>query len=232
MITLSAVSVGRVLDRIDLTVEGGEIVALLGPSGSGKSTLLRAILGLTPISSGTIRIGAHGNERTPPEERNLAMVFQDLALWPHMTVRQNLAFGLEVKKVDRAERERRIRSVLETVGLGGFEDRRPDQLSGGEQQRVALARALVLDPAAMLFDEPFASLDIILEAELLGLVHRLLRTRKMTALFVTHDPREAKIIADRLAILEAGKITAVGTFEAVLASGATPFIRSVASALV
>jgi sulfate transport system ATP-binding protein len=225
MIELSGVSVGGILDRVDLRVASGEIIAILGPSGSGKSTLLRAILGLVPISSGTIRIAGH-DHRTPVEQRNLAMVFQDLALWPHLTVRQNLAFGLEAKKVEPEERERRIGSILESVGLRGLDDRRPSHLSGGEQQRVALARALVLDPVAMLFDEPFASLDVVLKQEMIALVRKLLCEREMTSLFVTHDPREAKALGDRVAVLEAGRITAVDAFEAVLATRATAFIEA------
>jgi ABC-type sugar transport system ATPase subunit len=183
-----------------------------------------------PISSGTIRISGH-NERTPVEQRNLAMVFQDLALWPHLTIRQNLAFGLEAKKVEPAERERRIGSILESVGLRGLDARRPAQLSGGEQQRVALARALVLDPVAMLFDEPFASLDVVLKQEMIELVRRLLRERRMTSVFVTHDPREAKALGDRVAILEGGRITAIDAFEAVLASRASAFIEALAGVL-
>jgi ABC-type sugar transport system ATPase subunit len=233
MISVSGITVlrdrRRVLDRVELAVAPEETVAILGPSGSGKSTLLRAILGLVPIAEGSLRIGAHATERTPPEERSLAMVFQDLALWPHLTVHQNLAFGLEVKRVARAERERRIAATLESLGLAALADRRPGRLSGGEQQRVALARALVLDPIAMLFDEPFASLDVMLKAELVELVRRLLRERALTALFVTHDPWEARALADRVVVLEEGRITASGTIEEVSASASTPFLRALGS---
>jgi ABC-type sugar transport system ATPase subunit len=161
-----------------------------------------------------------------PEERNLAVVFQDLALWPHMTVHQNLAFGLVAKRVEAAEREAKIATMLERVGLRGKEGRHPHELSGGERQRVAIARALVLEPAAVLMDEPLANLDVVLKRELLSLFRDLFRERSNTVVYVTHDPREALALGDAFAVLEAGKLTQFGTAEELRAVPATHFVRA------
>jgi ABC-type Fe3+/spermidine/putrescine transport system ATPase subunit len=161
-----------------------------------------------------------------PEDRNLSMVFQDLALWPHLSVHNNLAFALEARGVERELREQKIRATLQLVGLAGHAERYPGDLSGGERQRVAIARALVQDPAAILFDEPLGSLDVALKREMLGLLRALLRDEHRTAIYVTHDPREAVELADRIAVLEQGTIVQAGTAEELRASPATAFVRA------
>jgi ABC-type sugar transport system ATPase subunit len=213
---VSAVRDGRaVLHQVSLTVARGEVVAVVGPSGAGKSTLLRIVLGLTPPASGLVRlvgVVVSAGERVivPPEERNLGMVFQDLALWPHLTVHGNLAFGLESRRIERSERERRIETWLRRLGLLDKRDRRPGSLSGGERQRLALARALVLEPPAILLDEPLASLDVLLRREVLDLLREVLAEQAVSAVYVTHDPREAVRIAKRLIVMEAGRVVQAG----------------------
>jgi ABC-type sugar transport system ATPase subunit len=219
-----------------LSIAPGEVVVLSGPSGSGKTTLLRVLLGLAAPDSGTVqqkgRTVSEGRRiLVLPEDRGLAMVFQDLALWPHLTVHGNLAFGLDARRVPRGARNQKIRDTLALVGLVDHAHRYPGQLSGGERQRVAIARALVLDPDAICFDEPLANLDIALKDELLALLCKLLREKKKTALYVTHDPREAALLADRIAVLERGTITQVGTVEELRAMPATGFVRTLAEAM-
>ncbi|HJZ88804.1 MAG TPA: ABC transporter ATP-binding protein [Polyangia bacterium] len=207
----------EVIRGLSLTVAPGEVLALLGPSGSGKTTLLRLILGFVPPEAGSIRLGpdlvsADGRILRPPEERNLGIVFQDLALWPHLDVHGNLAFGLDARRVPAAERDRRIAEMLARVSLAGTERRYPGELSGGERQRVAIARALVLAPRALLVDEPLSNLDATLRRQLLELFRALLKERGMTAIFVTHDVREAALLSDRIALLERGRIVQSGTW--------------------
>ncbi len=218
-----AKSSSEVLRNLSLEIDQGEILALLGPSGCGKTTLVRLILGLLAPDAGTIRIDGRmvsgpGRILTPPEERGLAVVFQDLALWPHLTVEGNLGFGLAAHRVRRRERRRRIAAMLERVGLEGHARKYPGELSGGERQRVAIARALVLEPRAVLFDEPLTHLDVALRRELLEVFRRLLAERGAAALYVTHDPREAVSLGDRIAVLEHGGITGAGSW-ADLAAG-------------
>jgi iron(III) transport system ATP-binding protein len=225
----------RVLDDVSLAVLAGEIVVLSGPSGAGKTTLLRVLAGLAAPAAGTVRLrgrAVSADRRTiiAPEERNLAMVFQDLALWPHLTVQGNLAFALESRGIERDLRESRIHDALSHVGLADHLRRYPGELSGGERQRVAIARALVQEPQAVLFDEPLSNLDVVLKRELTELFRRLLRERRMPALYVTHDPREAAALADRVAILEGGRIVQVGTMAELAASPATAFVRAFAEA--
>jgi iron(III) transport system ATP-binding protein len=213
---------------VDLEL-GDEILVLVGPSGAGKSSLLRAVLGLDTPSEGVVRIGGHEVSRdahrlVAPEARNVATVFQDLALWPHLTVAGNLAFGLKARGIARAERDRRSSEALGWVGLSDKAAHRPLQLSGGEQQRVAIARALVLQPCAMLLDEPLGNLDVARKAELLQLFARLLRERHMPTLYVTHDPFEAALLADRIVVLEAGRVVQAGTLQVLAAAPATPFV--------
>jgi iron(III) transport system ATP-binding protein len=220
----------RVLDEVSLAVAAGEIVALSGPSGAGKTTLLRVLAGLSD-AEGTVRVrgrvvSAGGRSVVPPEDRNLAMVFQDLALWPHLTVHGNLAFALGSRGVARAVQDRRISEALRHVGLAHHADRYPGELSGGERQRVAVARALVQEPEALLFDEPLANLDVVRRRELTQLFRALLRERGLPALYVTHDPREAAMVADRVAILEGGRLVQAGTMPELVASPATPFVRA------
>jgi ABC-type Fe3+/spermidine/putrescine transport system ATPase subunit len=218
----------RLLDEVTLSVGAGEILIVTGPSGAGKTTLLRAVLGLVAPTAGTVHIrGVPASEAgrilIPPEERNLAVVFQDLALWPHLTVHDNLAFGLASRGVSRGEREPRIREMLRLVGLGDLGKRFPGELSGGERQRVAIARALVVEPDAVLLDEPLANLDVVRKRELLGLFHELLRDRRTTAIYVTHDPREAVALGDRVAILERGRVVQAGTREELREQPTTDF---------
>ncbi len=203
------------LNGVDLDIHEGEIVSLLGPSGSGKSTLLRLASGLERLQSGEIyfaeRLIASSKIHTKPEDRDVGLVFQDHALFPHMTVGDNIAFG--IRGQDKREVSSSVRSQLQAVGLGGFEDRFPHTLSGGQQQRVALARALASAPQILLLDEPFASIDISLRSRLRDETRQLLRKSGTTALMVTHDPEEAMEISDRVAILEEGYLVQVGTPE-------------------
>lgn len=220
----------RVLDDLSLTVAQGEVLAIGGPSGGGKTTLLRVLLGLILPDSGTVKLRgqlASINDQVliQPEARKLAVVFQGLALWPHLTVGGNLAFGLAAHKVPRSDRKTRIHDTLTAVGLAEYVHRYPGQLSGGEQQRVAIARALVLEPDAVLFDEPLSNLDVALKHDLLELLKSLLQARDISAIYVTHDPREARFLANRLAIMEQGRIVQVGTVEALSQSPATEFVQ-------
>jgi len=191
----------EVLKDIDLVIEPGEFFAFLGPSGSGKSTLLRAIAGFGPRPSGSIRIDGEDVAGLPPYQRNVGMVFQSYALWPHMTVRKNVAFGLEERRVPAAEIRRRVDEALDTVGLSDLAERRPSQLSGGQQQRVALARTIVIRPRVLLLDEPLSNLDANLRIQMRHEIHSLQRQLGLTTVFVTHDQEEANTMADRIAVL-------------------------------
>ncbi|MCC7409910.1 MAG: ABC transporter ATP-binding protein [Phycisphaeraceae bacterium] len=198
------------VDAVDLDIEAGEMFFLLGPSGCGKTTLLRMLAGFVEPTAGSIRFGERDVTNTPPNRRPTAMVFQGYALWPHMSVRQNVAFGLEVRGRRRAEVRKRVETVLEAVQLLPMADRKPQQLSGGQQQRVALARALAVEPAVLLLDEPLANLDAQLRVELRGLVKDLCRRTRTTAVYVTHDQAEALSVADRIAVMSAGRIAQAG----------------------
>ncbi len=221
-----------ILERVTLAVDPGEILGVLGPSGSGKTTLLRVVLGLLAPSAGEVALdgalaSASGRVIVPPERRGLGVVFQDLALWPHLTVAGNLAFGLAARGASRGERRERVAAMLERVGLPGFGPRRPGELSGGERQRVAIARALVVEPRAVLFDEPLANLDPVRKAELLAVFRALLRDRQTAAVYVTHDVRELDGLTDRVAVLEEGRIVQEGTLEGLRTAPATPFVRAI-----
>jgi ABC-type Fe3+/spermidine/putrescine transport system ATPase subunit len=225
-----------VLHDVSLQLAPGEVLALVGPSGSGKTTLLRTLTGFVAPTRGAVHLGgrlasADGRILIPPETRNLVMVFQDLALWPHLTVHGNLAFGLAARGLGRQEREVRITAILERVGLGGAAKRYPGELSGGERQRVAIARALVLEPHAVLLDEPLGNVDVALKRELLALFRELLQERGVTAIYVTHEAREAAALGDRIAVLEQGRIVQVGTIEGLSAQPATSFVRVVVGEL-
>ena len=205
-----AFGANEVLKGVDLVIEPGEFFAFLGPSGSGKSTLLRAIAGFGPKPSGRILIGEEEITHEPPWKRNVGMVFQSYALWPHMTVWKNVAFGLEERGMRRSEIAPRVRRALELVGLAEFADRRPSQLSGGQQQRVALARTLVVGPRVLLLDEPLSNLDANLRVQVRRELKQLQRQLGITTIFVTHDQEEANTTSDRMAVLNEGRIQQVG----------------------
>jgi ABC-type sugar transport system ATPase subunit len=198
------------VDGVDLLVADGEFLAVLGPSGSGKTTLLRLIAGLEPVDAGTIRLGpttvSAPGLHVPPERRRVGVVFQSYALWPHMTVKRNVGYALEVRRVRGATYDRRVAAALATVGLGGFEGRRPAELSGGQRQRVALARCLAMEPSVVLLDEPLASLDVHLRAALQEEFTAFHRHTGATMLYVTHDQAEAMALANRVAVMDSGRI--------------------------
>jgi iron(III) transport system ATP-binding protein len=205
--------VGAVAD-LDLTVRPGELVALLGPSGCGKTTTLRLVAGFLAPDSGEIRVGdrvlSSPTVVIPPERRRMAMIFQSYALWPHMTVAQNVAYGLRFAGVPRPERERRVEAMLQVVQLGGYGARYPGELSGGQQQRVAVARALVVEPEILLLDEPLSNLDASLREEMRFEIRRLHEQFGITTLYVTHDQAEAMVISDRVAVLREGRVVQAG----------------------
>jgi multiple sugar transport system ATP-binding protein len=200
-----------VIPEIDLEIEDGEFVVFVGPSGCGKSTLLRLIAGLEDTSGGRITIDGRDVTATPPAKRGLAMVFQSYALYPHMSVYDNIAFPLKMAKVDKAEIDRKVRAAAETLNLAAYLERRPGQLSGGQRQRVAIGRAIVRQPSAFLFDEPLSNLDAALRGTMrleISELHHQLRT---TMVYVTHDQVEAMTMADKIVVLNAGNIEQVGS---------------------
>ncbi|WP_368498801.1 ABC transporter ATP-binding protein [Herbiconiux sp. A18JL235] len=206
-------SAAPAVDAISLTIEPGEFMTLLGPSGSGKTTTLNLIAGFETLTSGTIALNGTDVGRLPPHKRNLGMLFQNYALFPHMTVAQNVAYPLRERKVSKAETARRVAEVLELVQLPGRDGAYPSELSGGQQQRVALARAIVFDPAALLLDEPLGALDRNLRAALQTEIRRIHREVGSTFVFVTHDQEEAMNLSDRIALFNAGHIEQVGSPE-------------------
>jgi spermidine/putrescine ABC transporter ATP-binding subunit len=199
------------LNNISLQIKPGELISLLGPSGCGKTTLLRAIAGFVSLTTGEIFIGEEPCTDLPPSKRNLGMVFQDYALFPHMTVDRNVAFGLKMRGVPLEERHPAVKKVLAMLSLDGLEERYPRQLSGGQQQRVALARALVVEPGVLLLDEPLAALDKKLREEMQIELRSLQKRIGITTIFVTHDQEEALTLSDRVVVLEKGRIVQVGT---------------------
>lgn len=201
----------EVLKGVNLEIEPGEFFSFLGPSGSGKSTLLRAISGFGPDPTGSIKIGGEEVTGLPAWQRNVGMVFQSYALWPHMTVRKNVAFGLEERKVPTTEIDGRVDAALDLVGLKHLADRSPGQLSGGQQQRIALARTIVVEPRVLLLDEPLSNLDANLRVQMRRDILALQRELGLTTIFVTHDQEEANTISDRMAVLDKGIIQQVGT---------------------
>jgi len=208
----------KVLDNISLAIAEGQRIVILGPSGCGKTTILRLIAGFIAPDTGSISIGEQlvsksGRIITPPEQRNLGMVFQDLALWPHLSVKGNIEFGLKAKGIPKIERERRIQKTLDLVGMRDFAERKPAELSGGQQQRVALARPLVLEPKVLLMDEPLSSLDLELKLRLRKEVLRLQEKLGFTLLYVTHDRDEAFGMATRVVIMSKGRVEHEGTVE-------------------
>ena len=214
----------EVLKDVDLDIEPGEFFALLGPSGSGKSTLIRAIAGFNPHQHGELLIDGVDVTGQPPWERNIGMVFQSYALWPHMSVWDNVAFGLVERKVAKAELKARVGVALETVGLSGFAERRPNQLSGGQQQRVALARTIVIEPQLLLLDEPLSNLDKTLRVQMRQELLALQRRLGITTIFVTHDQEEAMSTADRMAVLDKGVVQQVGAPATLYDYPVNPFV--------
>ena len=198
------------VDAVDLTVEPGELFFLLGPSGCGKTTLLRMIGGLEDPTAGTIHFGDRDVTALPTGKRNTAMVFQSYALWPHMTVAQNIVFGLTVRRISATERARRLADAMQLTRIADLADRHPMQLSGGQQQRVALARALVVRPDVLLLDEPLSNLDAKLRLEMRREIRRICKTAQITTIYVTHDQEEALSMADRIALMDSGKLCQIG----------------------
>ncbi|MDT0342920.1 ABC transporter ATP-binding protein [Streptomyces litchfieldiae] len=216
----------KALDAVDLAIADGEFFALLGPSGCGKTTLLRTIAGLEEATGGAVRIGGADVTELPPGRRDIAMVFQDYALFPHMSVSDNIAYPLRIKKVPGGERRAKAAETAAALGLDGFLARRPGQLSGGQQQRVALARAMACHPRAFLLDEPLSNLDARMRLEARTFLKRLQRELKVTCVFVTHDQAEALALADRIAVLEDGRVRQVGTPAEVFTRPANTFVAS------
>jgi ABC-type Fe3+/spermidine/putrescine transport system ATPase subunit len=211
---------------ISFSVKEGEFFSLLGPSGCGKSTTLRAIAGFESVDEGEIRLNGRAIHNVPPNKRGIGLVFQRHALFPHLTVRDNIAFGLRQHRVARDLTEQRCRAGIELVGLKGFEDRFPAQLSGGQQQRVALARSLVLEPPLLLLDEPMSSLDLKLRVQMREELRALQKRLRKTTIFVTHDQTEALAMSDRIAVLSNGHIEQIGTPWEIYNRPATRFVAS------
>jgi spermidine/putrescine ABC transporter ATP-binding subunit len=201
----------RVVDRVDLVVQPGEFFALLGPSGCGKTTTLRMIAGFEVPDEGHIRVGGEDVTDMPVHRRDMGMIFQSYALFPHRTVAENVAFGLRMRAIAKSEIEERVTQALRQVALEGYQDRRPAQLSGGQQQRVALARAIVIRPRVLLCDEPLAALDRKLRQSMQFELKSLQQELGVTTIFVTHDQEEAMTISDRIAVMNAGRIEQIGT---------------------
>ena len=201
----------RAVDDVSIDIEPGELFFLLGPSGCGKTTLLRMIAGFIEPTAGAIRFGDRDVTFLPPNQRNTGMVFQSYALWPHMTVEANVAFGLDVRKVPAAEAATRVQQALAAVRMEQYSKRKPNQLSGGQQQRIALARALVIRPDVLLLDEPLSNLDAKLRLELRSEIRRICKESGITTVYVTHDQKEALSMADRVAIMRAGHLEQMGS---------------------
>ena len=213
-----------VLDDLSLAVAEGEFISLLGPSGCGKTTLLRILAGLLAADSGRVRLAGREMGRLPPHKRNVGVVFQNYALFPHLSVAENIGFGLRARGVAKAEAAAKVAQSLEMIRLPHLADRAVTQLSGGQQQRVAMARALAVNPALILLDEPLSALDRKLREVMQVELRRLLRQLDMTAIFVTHDQEEALALSDRIAVMNAGAIEQLDTPQAIYARPATPFV--------
>jgi multiple sugar transport system ATP-binding protein len=216
----------KALDALDLEVEDGELVVLVGPSGCGKTTALRMVAGLERITSGTVSLGGQVVNDVSPRRRDIAMVFQNYALYPHLSVYSNIGFALENAKVDKAERDRRIRAAAETLGLGDLLGRRPKQLSGGQRQRVAMGRALVREPSVFLMDEPLSNLDAKLRVQMRSEVLRVHRSLGAATLYVTHDQTEAMTMGDRVAVLLGGVLQQYDTPRALYDRPANLFVAT------
>jgi multiple sugar transport system ATP-binding protein len=215
-----------VIEDMSLRIEDKEFMVLVGPSGCGKSTALRMIAGLEEITGGTISIGGRVVNDVAPKDRDIAMVFQSYALYPHMSVRENLEFGLKIKKTPREERETRVREAAQILGLGELLDRKPKQLSGGQRQRVAVGRAIVRKPAVFLFDEPLSNLDAKLRVQMRAEISRLQKRLETTTVYVTHDQIEAMTMGHRIAVMNQGRLQQVGSPLEVYEQPATLFVAS------
>jgi putative spermidine/putrescine transport system ATP-binding protein len=213
-----------VLDALDLHIAGGEFIALLGPSGCGKSTALNCLAGLLPLSGGAIWLDNKRVDTLPPERRGFGMVFQNYALFPHMSVRRNVGFGLRMRGVGRSETRRRVDAALRLVQLSQYADRLPGQLSGGQQQRVAIARAIVIEPPLVLMDEPLSNLDAALRLDMRTEIRRLHQSLGLTTVYVTHDQEEALSLADRLVVLREGVVQQVGSPEELYRTPANAYV--------
>jgi len=216
----------RALDDVTLEFPAGGFSTLLGPSGCGKTTLLRCIAGFETPDAGAVFVGERDVVRDPPWRRRIGFVFQSYALWPHMTVGQNVAYGLKLRRLPGRETESRVEGVLERVGMAGLGGRQPGHLSGGQQQRVALARALVLEPDVLLLDEPLSNLDSQLRVEMRREIRRLQREVGITTVYVTHDQEEALELSDVVAVMNAGRVEQVGAAEEVYARPRSPFVAT------
>ncbi|MFD7510741.1 ABC transporter ATP-binding protein [Streptomyces sp. NPDC059853] len=212
------------VDGLDLTIREGELTTLLGPSGCGKTTSLRMLAGYLAPSEGQIFIGGEDVTATPPEKRGLGMVFQSYALFPHMSVADNVGYGLKLRKVPRAERARRVAEALELVGLGHLADRRPKALSGGQQQRVALARAIVIRPRLLLLDEPLSNLDARLRVQMRDEIRRIQAEAGLTVVLVTHDQEEALEMSDRMVVMNGGRVMQEGPPDELFPAPANRFV--------
>ncbi|MGH3318726.1 MAG: ABC transporter ATP-binding protein [Streptosporangiaceae bacterium] len=216
----------RALDELDLTITSGEFVALLGPSGCGKSTALNCLAGLLPLTRGAVWLDDRRIDGLPPERRGFGMVFQNYALFPHMSVRRNVGFGLRMHKIRGEHARRRVEEAIRLVQLEEHAHKYPSQLSGGQQQRVAIARAIVLEPPLVLMDEPLSNLDAKLRLEMRTEVRRLHQQLGLTTIYVTHDQEEALSLADRLVVLRDGRVQQVGTPEEIYAEPRNPYVAS------
>jgi sulfate/thiosulfate transport system ATP-binding protein len=216
----------KAVDRVNLEIGSGSLVALLGPSGSGKSTLLRLISGLEKIDRGRIWLAGKDASQQSVQVRNIGFVFQDYALFKHLTIRQNIAFGLEIRSIATAKIKTKVEELLDLIQLADFGDRYPVQLSGGQQQRVALARALAIEPQLLLLDEPFGALDTRVRKDLRGWLRRLHDRSHVTTIFVTHDQSEAMQVADTIVIMNEGRIEQIGTPASIYDNPATSFVTN------
>jgi putative spermidine/putrescine transport system ATP-binding protein len=214
------------VDHVNFELRQGEMLALLGPSGCGKTTILRMVAGLITPTSGSIQLNGHDVSQVPVHRRNMGMVFQSYALFPHMSVAENVAFGLEMRGVPKADRATRVERALDLVKLNGYGDRRITQLSGGQQQRCAIARSLVIEPDLLLLDEPLSNLDAKLRDEMRDEIRDIQARTGVTALFVTHDQDEALSMSDRMAVMSAGKIEQIGSPRDIFDRPATEFVAN------
>jgi sulfate transport system ATP-binding protein len=214
------------LNQVNLEIKNGSLVALLGPSGSGKSTLLRVLAGLENPDAGRVWLNGQDTTQVPLQKREIGFVFQNYALFPHLTVSQNIAFGLEIRDINSSRKTQRVQELLQLMQLEKFADRYPNQLSGGQRQRVALARALAVEPKVLLLDEPFAALDAKIRKQLRNWLRNLHQHISVTTVFVTHDHIEAFELAHEIVVLENGNIVQIGTPQEIIDHPANPFVTN------